>query len=141
MNTRRKQSKLGHALHDSSVLSFPTGVHIGIEMIDGTATVENSPMIPANSNILLIGLDSDTRRALSHLLEAKDFKVHWVQTGEEAMNALRQQKFGAAFLELRWPETDDLTLLTTLAKAQPVASGIPGPFATPRSHKRCCASA
>jgi len=89
-------------------------------MIDGTATGENSPMIPATSNILLIGLDSDTRRALSHLLKAKDFKVHWVQTGEEAMNALRQQKFGVAFLELRSPETDDLRLLTTLAKAHPM---------------------
>jgi len=72
---------------------------------------------PANPNILLIGLDSDTRKALTNLLEARHYKIQGVQTGEDAINALQKQNFGAAILDIGLSETDGLALLTTLAKA------------------------
>ena len=74
-------------------------------------------MTPANPIILLIGHDLDTDKALTNLLEARDYKIQRVQTGEDAMNALETQSFGAAILDLGPSETDALAFLTTLAKA------------------------
>lgn len=62
--------------------------------------------IPGNFKILVVDDDDDFRGALSHRLRRKEVNVVTVESGNEALTALKDNGFDLVLLDLVMPEMD-----------------------------------
>lgn len=85
-----------------------------------------------NPQILLVEDDKSLGYLLSEYLRMKDFDIHWVKNGFEALKAVEQNFFDLAVLDVMMPEMDGFTLARELQQKH---ADIPFIFLTSRSMK------
>ncbi|GER68661.1 transcriptional regulator [Weizmannia acidilactici] len=72
------------------------------------------------TNLLIVDDEKEIGHFLSHLFTAKGYNVKVVNSGKEFFSInLSLQKFHAAMIDLKLPDTDGLTLLQQIKKKQP----------------------
>ena len=67
-------------------------------------------------NILLVDDDDDFRGALSHRLRRKEFNVVAVDSGNEALTAIKDNGFHLVLLDLVMPEMDGVETFRRIIK-------------------------
>lgn len=69
--------------------------------------------------VLIVDDNQDIRRALHDLLESQDYMVKSVRTGVEALEQVRDQRFGVVILDLELPDVNGLEVLRRLKEGDP----------------------
>ncbi len=70
-------------------------------------------------NVLVVDDESGALESFRMILEIKDYQVFTFSRGAEALEAVKTNKFDIAFVDLRMPEMDGLTVLENLKKLTP----------------------
>jgi DNA-binding NtrC family response regulator len=70
-------------------------------------------------NVLVVDDESGALESFRMILEIKDYQVFSYSKGSEALEAAKTNKFDIAFVDLRMPEMDGLTVLENLKKITP----------------------
>ena len=69
--------------------------------------------------ILLVDDDADIRRTLSNHLEGRGHQVHLAETGDRALEVLRQASVDIVITDVRMPGMDGLELLASIRRDRP----------------------
>jgi CheY-like chemotaxis protein/YHS domain-containing protein len=69
--------------------------------------------------VLIVDDDQDIRRALHDLLESQHYMVKSVGTGVQALEQVRDQRFGVVILDLELPDVNGLEVLRRLKEGDP----------------------
>lgn len=76
-------------------------------------------MNPGAMRALIVDDDEDIRRALHDLLESQHYMVKSVGTGAQALEQVRDQRFGVVILDLELPDVNGLEVLRRLKEGDP----------------------
>lgn len=71
------------------------------------------------TNILVVDADPDIREALSDMLSHEGYRVKAVGNGAEALQQVRQVRYGVALLDIRLPDLDGLSILRVMKELDP----------------------
>lgn len=69
--------------------------------------------------VLIVDDDQDIRRALLDLLESRHYMAKSVGTGVQALEQVRDQRFGVVILDLELPDVNGLEVLRRLKEGDP----------------------
>lgn len=73
----------------------------------------------SNINVLIVDDEHFILESLTGFLEDFDFKVFRAESGEEALEVLKQEKFQAAIIDLRLPGMSGDVLIRKIHKSYP----------------------
>ncbi|HUB05552.1 MAG TPA: response regulator [Myxococcales bacterium] len=71
--------------------------------------------------VLIVEDDADNGEILRELFEAEGLEVAWARTGQEAIDLLGPDRFGAALVDVSLPDLDGAAVLFALRRALPRA--------------------
>lgn len=81
--------------------------------------MNNNPVSPSLTPILVVDDDPDIREALSDRLEYEGYRVSAVGLGEEAIARVREERFGAVVLDMGLPDLHGLAVMKVLMELDP----------------------
>ena len=79
----------------------------------------DAQMNPGAMRVLIVDDDEDIRRALHDLLESQHYMAKSVGTGVQALEQVRDQRFGVVILDLELPDVNGLEVLRRLKEGDP----------------------
>lgn len=79
----------------------------------------DAQMNPGAMRVLIVDDDQDIRRALLDLLESQHYMAKSVGTGVQALEQVRDQRFGVVILDLELPDVNGLEVLRRLKEGDP----------------------
>lgn len=79
----------------------------------------DAQMNPGAIRVLIVDDDEDIRRALHDLLESQHYMAKSVGTGVQALEQVRDQRFGVVILDLELPDVNGLEVLRRLKEGDP----------------------
>jgi PAS domain S-box-containing protein len=71
------------------------------------------------SSILIVDDDPDIRESIGDMLSHEGYQVQGAASGSDALNHARQERFGAALLDILLPDMNGLTVLKVLMELDP----------------------
>jgi two-component system KDP operon response regulator KdpE len=80
----------------------------------------DAQMNPGAMRVLIVDDDQDIRRALLDLLESRHYMAKSVGTGVQALEQVRDQRFGVVILDLELPDVNGLEVLRRLKEGDPI---------------------
>jgi DNA-binding response OmpR family regulator len=75
--------------------------------------------MPQGSSVLIVDDDESIRIILAEVLAKEGYDIAEAETGEEALEMLRQRDFDVVLTDLMMPVTDGMELLTIIRKLKP----------------------
>lgn len=79
----------------------------------------NSEKLPANAKLLLVDDEENILRSLKRVLRRESWELTTVNSGEEALAAMAEQKFDLVISDARMPGMDGPTLLAEIRRKYP----------------------
>ncbi|MGM0951541.1 MAG: HD domain-containing phosphohydrolase [Pseudomonadota bacterium] len=79
----------------------------------------NSEKLPANAKLLLVDDEENILRSLKRVLRREPWELTTVNSGEEALAAMAEQKFDLVISDARMPGMDGPTLLAEIRRKYP----------------------
>ncbi len=81
-------------------------------------------MIEKKVRLLIVDDDKSSSKSLTMILRKKGFEINIVETGQEALEIVKESSFNVALLDIKLPDMDGTALLSILKKSHPEMDAI-----------------